>query len=123
MTMIGTKNGHAARKWRHRDGSIEFPGSHESPRQHRRKLAAAKRLVFPHGARDGRLDGIGPAHEARHPAGGSLRAQRGRSDLDGAQTAARLMTVYGCGLRISEATQLKTSDIDRPPYAQAHDGL
>ena len=23
------------------------------------------------------------------------------------------MTVYGCGLRISEATQLKTSDIDR----------
>src|SRR6202521_3726736 len=24
-----------------------------------------------------------------------------------------LMTVYGCGLRISEATQLKTSDIDR----------
>jgi integrase len=24
------------------------------------------------------------------------------------------MTVYGCGLRISEATQLKTSDIDRP---------
>ena len=25
-----------------------------------------------------------------------------------------LMTVYGCGLRISEATQLKTSDIDRP---------
>src|ERR1700723_3255067 len=27
---------------------------------------------------------------------------------------ALLMTVYGCGLRISEATQLKTSDIDRP---------
>jgi site-specific recombinase XerD len=26
---------------------------------------------------------------------------------------ALLMTVYGCGLRISEATQLKTSDIDR----------
>ena len=25
-----------------------------------------------------------------------------------------LMTIYGCGLRISEATQLKTSDIDRP---------
>jgi site-specific recombinase XerD len=24
------------------------------------------------------------------------------------------MMVYGCGLRISEATQLKTSDIDRP---------
>ena len=24
------------------------------------------------------------------------------------------MTVYGCRLRISEATQLKTSDIDRP---------
>jgi integrase len=24
-----------------------------------------------------------------------------------------LMTIYGCGLRISEATQLKTSDIDR----------
>jgi site-specific recombinase XerD len=24
------------------------------------------------------------------------------------------MTVYGCWLRISEATQLKTSDIDRP---------
>src|ERR1700681_4456464 len=39
-------------------------------------------------ARDGRLDGIGPAHEARHPARGSLRAQRGRSDLDCAQTAA-----------------------------------
>jgi integrase/recombinase XerD len=27
---------------------------------------------------------------------------------------ALLMTVYGCGLRISEVTQLKTSDIDRP---------
>src|SRR5260370_1292970 len=40
-------------------------------------------------AREGRLDGIGPAHEARHPARGSLRAQRGRSDLDCAQTAAR----------------------------------
>src|SRR6201982_2829455 len=40
-------------------------------------------------ARDARLDGIGPAHEARHPARGSLRAQRGRSDLDCAQTAAR----------------------------------
>jgi integrase/recombinase XerD len=26
---------------------------------------------------------------------------------------ALLMTVYGCGLRISEATQLKTSEIDR----------
>ena len=26
---------------------------------------------------------------------------------------ALLMTVYGCGLRISEATQLKTSGIDR----------
>ena len=25
-----------------------------------------------------------------------------------------LMTIYGCGLRISEATQLKTGDIDRP---------
>jgi integrase len=24
------------------------------------------------------------------------------------------MTVHGCGLRISEATQLKASDIDRP---------
>jgi integrase len=24
------------------------------------------------------------------------------------------MTIYGCGLRISEATQLKTGDIDRP---------
>jgi hypothetical protein len=39
-------------------------------------------------ARDARPDGIGPAHEARHPARGGLRAQRGRSDLDGAQTAA-----------------------------------
>ena len=41
------------------------------------------------GRETARLDGIGPAHEARHPAGGSLRAQRGRSDLDGVQTAAR----------------------------------
>src|SRR6516225_6678985 len=40
-------------------------------------------------ARYARLDGIGPAHEARHPARRSLRAQRGRSDLDGAPTAAR----------------------------------
>src|SRR6202051_2980723 len=37
---------------------------------------------------DGRLDGIGPAHVELHPARGSLRAQRGRSDLDCAQTAA-----------------------------------
>ena len=27
---------------------------------------------------------------------------------------ALLITIYGCGLQISEATQLKTSDIDRP---------
>ena len=28
-----------------------------------------------------------------------------------------LMTVYACGLRISEARELKTSDIDRRPHA------
>ena len=44
-----------------------------------------------------------------------------RSEVEAILTAPRqprdralLMTVYGCGLRISEATQLKTSDIDRP---------
>jgi integrase/recombinase XerD len=44
-----------------------------------------------------------------------------RSEIEAILTAPRqprdrvlLMTVYGCGLRISEATQLKTSDIDRP---------
>src|ERR1700721_3414336 len=44
-----------------------------------------------------------------------------RSEIEAILTALRqprdralLMTVYGCGLRISEATQLKTSDIDRP---------
>ncbi len=49
-----------------------------------------------------------------------------RSEVEAILTAPReprdrvlLMTVYGCGLRISEATQLKTSDIDRPPYAVA----
>ena len=43
-----------------------------------------------------------------------------RSEVEAILTAPRqprdralLMTVYGCGLRISEATQLKTSDIDR----------
>jgi integrase len=43
-----------------------------------------------------------------------------RSEIEAILTASRqprdralLMTVYGCGLRISEATQLKTSDIDR----------
>ena len=43
-----------------------------------------------------------------------------RSEIEAILTAPRqprdralLMTVYGCGLRISEATQLKTSDIDR----------
>src|ERR1700688_791492 len=57
-------------------------------RQHRRQRRALslRRDTWP---RDARLDGIGPAHEARHPARGSLRAQRGRSDLDGAQTTAR----------------------------------
>jgi len=56
--------------------------------QHRRQRRALslRRYTW---ARDARLDGIGPAHEARHPARGSLRAQRGRSDLDCAQTAAR----------------------------------
>src|SRR5437899_1368515 len=45
---------------------------------------------------------------------------RADSDVEAIVTAPRqprdrvlLMTVYGCGLRISEATQLKTSDIDR----------
>src|ERR1700674_3237330 len=44
-----------------------------------------------------------------------------RSEVEAILTAPRqprdralLMTVYGCGLRISEATQLKISDIDRP---------
>jgi integrase/recombinase XerD len=44
-----------------------------------------------------------------------------RSEVEAILTAPRqprdralLMTVYGCGLRISEATQLKTSGIDRP---------
>src|SRR5258708_29101329 len=46
-----------------------------------------------------------------------------RSEVEAILTAPRqqrdralliLMTVYGCGLRISEATQLKTTDIDRP---------
>jgi integrase len=43
-----------------------------------------------------------------------------RSEIEAILTAPRqprdralLMTVYGCRLRISEATQLKTSDIDR----------
>ena len=43
-----------------------------------------------------------------------------RSEIEAILTAPRqprdrvlLMMVYGCGLRISEATQLKTSDIDR----------
>src|SRR6266481_5503713 len=57
-------------------------------RQHRRQRRALS-LRRDTWARDARLDGIGPAHEARHPARGSLRAQRGRSDLDCAQTAAR----------------------------------
>ena len=85
-------------------------------RQHRRQRRALslRRYTW---ARDARLDGIGPAHEARHPARGSLRL---RSEVEAILTAPRqprdrvlLMTVYGCGLRISEATQLKTSDIDR----------
>ena len=45
-----------------------------------------------------------------------------RSEVEAILTAPRqprervfLMTVYACGLRISEATQLKTSDIDRVP--------
>src|SRR6202022_1280393 len=44
-----------------------------------------------------------------------------RSGVEAILTAPRqprnrvlLMAIYGCGLRISEATQLKTSDIDRP---------
>jgi len=43
-------------------------------RQHRRQRRAlsVRRDTW---ARDGRLNGIGPAHEARHPARGSLRAQ------------------------------------------------
>src|ERR1700694_3442545 len=57
-------------------------------RQHRRQRRALS-LRRDTWARDARADGIGPAHEARHPARGSLRAQRGRSDLDGAQTTAR----------------------------------
>jgi integrase/recombinase XerD len=53
----------------------------------------------------------------------TLRAEvYGRSEVEAILIAPRqprdrvfLMTVYGCGLRISEATQLKTSDIDRAP--------
>jgi hypothetical protein len=56
--------------------------------QHRRQRRALS-LRRDTWARDARLDGIGPAHEARYPARGSLRAQRDRSDLDCAQTAAR----------------------------------
>ena len=51
----------------------------------------------------------------------TLRAEvYARSEVEAILTAPRqprdrvlLMTVYACGLRISEATQLKTSDIDR----------
>src|SRR6266481_5058900 len=53
-------------------------------RQHRRQRRALslRRYTW---ARDARLDGIGLGHEARHRA----RGQRGRSDLDSAQAAAR----------------------------------
>jgi site-specific recombinase XerD len=44
-----------------------------------------------------------------------------RSEVEAILTAPKqprdrvlLMTIYACGLRISEATELKTSDIDRP---------
>ena len=49
-----------------------------------------------------------------------------RSEVEAILTAPRqprdrvfLMTVYGCGLRMSEATQLKTGDIDRARIAVA----
>src|SRR5271165_7245594 len=53
-------------------------------RQHRRQRCALslRRYTW---ARDARADGIGLGHEARHRA----RGQRGRSDLDSAQAAAR----------------------------------
>src|SRR4029077_869861 len=57
-------------------------------RQHRRPRRAFSLRRYS-GPRDARFEGIDPAHEARPPARGSLRAQRGRSDLDCAQTATR----------------------------------
>jgi cytoskeletal protein RodZ len=45
-------------------------------------------------AREGRLAGIGPALEARHPVRGSLRAQRGRSNLDCAELYLSLFGMY-----------------------------
>jgi integrase/recombinase XerD len=57
----------------------------------------------------------------RHMKRATRRAEvYARSEVEAILTAPRqprdrvlLMTVYGCGLRISEAAQLKTSDIDR----------
>ena len=53
-----------------------------------------------------------------------------RSEVQAILTAPRqprdralLMMVYGCGLRTSEATQLKTSEIDRPRMQLRFDGL
>src|SRR5277367_918393 len=90
-------------------------------RQHRRQRRALslRRYTW---ARDGRLDGIGPAHEARYPARGSLRAQRDRSDLDCAQTAARPRALDdGLWLRAANFGGHTTQDQrHRPrPYAVA----
>src|SRR6266481_4534003 len=57
-------------------------------RQHRRQRRALS-LRRDTWARDARLDGIGLGPEARHRARGTLRTERGRSDLDSAQAAVR----------------------------------
>jgi integrase/recombinase XerD len=59
-----------------------------------------------------------------HMKGATRRAEvYARSEVEAILTAPRqprdrvlLMTVYACGLRVSEATQLKTSDIDRARF-------
>jgi len=86
-------------------------------RQHRRQRRALslRRDTWP---RDARLDGIGPAHEARHPARGSLRAQWGRSDLDCAQTAARPRALNdGLWLRASSTAPGSSTSTMSPPAA------
>src|SRR4029077_15069637 len=61
-------------------------GSLQHQHRRQRRALSLRRDTWP---REGRLDGIGPADEARHRARGSLRVRRGRSDLDCARTAAQ----------------------------------